>query len=417
MRSYLIYSQSDQNTLRDERLDTAFHGVSVPGTIAAYFRDATASFILTSDRPYFIDLRTPLFQGDLPEARPSHMELARVISQSVFDRLASTGRFDAGFYSDDVLTEVLDGVVEFQNGYAAEAPRLAQKLARYARLRAEARGEPIPADPVAGAREPEMILSPYFCCASSADDPWLDVMRRSWALVAQRPDSHAISPVLGLNSDDPGHLANLIGLVPPEMNRRLLFWLTGFDERSESVDRLVALWRVVATYSHEFALMNLYGSYFSVMAHKAGLAAVNSGIGYSEFRRWPELSSSGAAPARYYVPALHSFVSPGVAQLLIDRDPWFACECAICQARTAGGAPAVVSLSYHELKKHFVLARASEIASVVGRSVVELRREIDAVSARVEPFVSPGRDRIQGLGASHLRAWSEALGRIDADVT
>lgn len=410
--NYFIYSQSDQETLRDPLTDSTYHGVSVPGTIAAYFRDATAGFILTSGKPYFIDLRTPLFQNELSDPKASHLALADRISPSLGARVRASGHFPPEFYTDGVLDELVEGVLGLQRGYAEEAMRPSQKLGRYARLRAIARGEAAPSDAGATANRPELILAPYFCCTSAQSDPWLAVIRRIWNLVKLDSDAGEVSPVVGLNSEDPGDLANVLALIPPELNRRVLFWLTGFDERAEPARRLRDLWRVVEAYSDRFELQTLYGSYFSVLLSHAGLRAMGSGLAYSEARRWPELSASGAAPARYYVPRLHSFLSPGIAQLLIEREPYFACTCRICEGSSLPTGPFVVGLNYHELKKHFALARSAEIDFVSGSDLAQARDALLEASDRLRPFTMPSPTRIQGFGAPHLEVWSSVLTAI-----
>jgi len=410
MRHFLIYSQSDQQTLR--ATEAAYDGVAVPGTIVGYFPEATASFILASRVPYFIDLKTPLFQGNVAEARPSHLALAAKLAAPIADELERAGRFVPGFYDDAVLSELVDNAIAFQAGYADQGTTLGKKLEKYARLRAEARGEPVAADPLAHVRQPEFVIAPYFCATSAPDDGWRRVNARILALCAAREDAATISPVVALDAEDPGHLAALLPEIPRELSRRTFFWLTGFDERSEPFKRLVDLWRVVEAYAAEYELMNLYGSYFSILMSKIGLYGFSNGIGYSEFRRWPDLAASGAAPARYYVPRLHAFMSPGEAQFLVDTDPWFACRCAICESAELAGRPAVVALSYHDLKRHFVLARQSEIGHVEETELRVLREELDEAWLRARALRANKVGIAPRVPSGHLATWTEVLTEV-----
>ncbi len=414
MRHYLIYSQSDQQTLRDPRAERAYDAVAVPGTVAAYFPEATASFILATRRPYFIDVKTPLFQGPLVQPRPSHIALANTLSPTVAAALVAGGALGSAVYTEDVIHDLLRRTVEFQTTYHEQASAFRDKLAKYARLLAEARGEQPLAEPHAGLLAPEMILAPYFCARAIANDPWLDVDRRIWAAAAAREDSTRIVPVVALDSEEPSSLEDILSLLPDGLSRRVIFWLTGFDERSEPRQRLSALWKVVRDHRNRYDLINLYGGYFSVMLQFAGLAGFSNGIGYSESRRWPELASSGAAPARYYVPLLHAFLSPGDAQLLVDQDPWFACPCDVCAAAQVAGRPAIVALSYHDLKKHFVLARQAEIDYVRNNSLDAVLEQLEdaiehadalrrAVAARDPGAAVPSR-----FPVGHLAVWREA---------
>jgi hypothetical protein len=416
-RHYLIYSQSDQQTLRASSADAAYHGVAVPGTIAGYFPDATASFILTSKRPYFIDLKTPLFQGDLLDPKPSHLALAEKLSPSLATELQGSGHFAASFYTDDVIVELVEHSIGFQRNYADQASSLSRKLDKYAKLRAVTRGEAPPADAASEALAPELIVSPYFCGRTIAGDPWLEVNRRIWEVLTGAEFAGEVSPVVALDSEEPGQLAEMLALVPPSLNNRVLFWLTGFDERSEPKERLLALWRVIAAYSGQFELINLYGSYFSIVASQVGLTGMSNGIGYSEFRRWPELASSGAAPARYYVPRLHAFLPPGDAQLLVDTDSWFACDCVVCREAERQGAPAIIALSYHGLKQHFVLCREAEIAFASSHTLVEVEAALVETLARVASLRRGEEEAVPRVPAGHLATWADVFQELTTEIS
>src|SRR5207244_3121757 len=104
-------------------------------------------------------------------------------------------------------------------------------------------------------------------------------------------------------------------------------------------------------------LFGLYGGFFSVLLAGIGLDGSCHGIGYGEYRHWPELPRSGPPPARYYLPRVHRYVSQDLAYELWRRNESLtACHCAICN----GGPPL---LDYHDLMKHSVLVRQSEIDS------------------------------------------------------
>ena len=242
MRHFLIYSQSDQQTLRDPEAEHAYDGVAVPGTIVGYFPEATCRFIAAS-ASYFIDLRTPLFQGDTSGARPSHLALASKLGTSIEDALRNGISFSPGFYSGVVTRELVANAVDFQRNYAGqERPSAGNSTST--RDSAQKRGVN-PAGGRWGARlAPEYVLAPYFCAPSSPDNGWRRVNNAicGYALLARMPGN---SPVIALDADDPGHLAALLPTIPRELNRTTFFWLTGFDDRAEPVARLVDLWRVV----------------------------------------------------------------------------------------------------------------------------------------------------------------------------
>jgi hypothetical protein len=235
-----------------------------------------------------------------------------------------------------------------------------------------------------------------------------------WDAAAGSPRSNAIVPVVALDSEDPGGLAQILPLLPQQLSHTVIFWLTGFDERAEPVARLRSLWQIVSTYSQDYRLINLYGGYFSIMLSLAGLEGFSNGIGFSESRRWPELAASGAAPARYYVPRLHAFLAPGDAQLLVDQDSWFACTCEICSEFQIAGRPAIVTLDYHDLKRHFVLARKWEIDFVRDNGLPVVISQLEDALDHAETLQRAVIERAPGAALpsrfpiAHLAAWKDA---------
>jgi hypothetical protein len=93
----------------------------------------------------------------------------------------------------------------------------------------------------------------------------------------------------------------------------------------------------------------LYGGFFSVMAGTVGLVGSSHGIGYGEYRAWPELPRSGPPPARYYLRQLHRYIAQEDAQRLWMADRNLAsCPCNQCMGR------APIELEYHDLMRHSV---------------------------------------------------------------
>jgi hypothetical protein len=357
MRHFLAYGNSDQASFRDPEVKHALDYMMVPGTIAAYYPDATAAFVLSSGIKYAIDPRTPLFQELISQPRPSHFELASWLGEPVHQRMqahqaAATIRFPSDFYTDDVVTALVEAIVEAQRRYGGRAPQLVKKLERY-RLLAEkaAPGEQVTNIPAgqSGPR-PEFVLAPYFF-TSSEQDPWFKVNKAIWQ-ACRDLDPASISPVVAVMKR--GLLERVMQQVPKGFSKTVFFWINGLDERRANEADLRQLALTIKSLSTGRQLINLYGSFFSIILGRHGLWGMSNGLGYSEARNWPELGATGAAPARYYLRGLHMYLSDGTAQLIIDRAPEFACDCPVCSGRR------VVGMGYHQLKKHFALSRQWE---------------------------------------------------------
>jgi hypothetical protein len=406
MQHFVAYGNSDQATFRDPEVASAIDFLTVPGTVAAYYPDATAAFVLSSGYRYVIDVRTPLFQGNLATPRASHYVLGSWLGSAVRDRMGDqTGSpvvFGHDLYEDEiVLNELVDLVLKAQREYGGRAEAIADKLGRYGRLLAEARGEAPPESTAVG-QAPEFILAPYFA-ASGPDDSWWSIDQRIWERCAGAPDATRISAVVAVTS--PSVLAPAIASVPPELAGTTFFWVTGFDERRAADVDLEIVGRAVQQ-STGRQLVNLYGGFYSIMLAYVGLWGFNNGLGYSETRAWPELAATGAAPARYYVRRLHAFASPAVAQLVVQTDPWFACECPVC---SVGG---IAALQYGDLKRHFAWSRAREITDVSQTSPSITAAGLEEAAARVSTHLESVLPQRLVPDTRHLGAWARAIRRL-----
>ena len=138
----LAYGNSDQASFRHAEVRDCFDILTVPSTIASYYSDATAAFVLSSGLKYMIEPRTPLFQEWLQEPRASHYTLADVMGSSVKAHLGEPSKqgpnlssyFSSAFYSLNVCEEVVSSMVDFQRQYGGRAEQVAAKLDRYREL-------------------------------------------------------------------------------------------------------------------------------------------------------------------------------------------------------------------------------------------------------------------------------------------
>jgi hypothetical protein len=271
---------------------------------------------------------------------------------------------------------------------------------RYRTLLQKASGRPSAgAQPTV--RGPSFKLAPYFAVRNTVGDPWWDVNTRVWAFCESRTDAVEISPAIAVSNV--ATLGSALDAIPSGLSRTQFFWITDFDERLVDSSILGRLWRTVADQALKGKdLVNLYGGFFSICMSHAGLWGFNNGLGYSESRAWPQLTSTGAAPPRYYIRKLHAFASPGSAQLLINANPSFGCDCTAC----AGVPP--IGMDYHGLKKHFALSRKWEIDLVASNTPTQLA---DALEASLRDFRTAKRTLPGSLGfkSAHLKTWADVL--------
>ncbi len=407
MLHFLAYGNSDQASFRDSEVRKCFDILTVPSTIASYYSDATAAFVLSSQLEYMVEPRTPLFQETLREPRASHYTLAAVMGDAVnnhiknHDNPASANglHFSPNFYSNGVCQDMVASIVNFQRQYGERSRDISKKLDRYRRLLATASGESHIATKDDEQRHPTYVLCPYFAVQSFSDD-WWKVMDRVWTAAKQLSNSKLISPVVSMSNVS--LLKEAIESVPDLLSSTIFFWIPSFDEKRVESDKLYQLTATVVGLQENSALINLYGGYFSIMLSKLGLAGFNNGLGYSESREWPVLDSTGAAPARYYLRRLHAYVPTATATAIIEADSDFACSCSVCDNKLPN------DLSYHELKKHFALARKREMDDVETTSLQDLCMALREDSFRFDRLRNKFPSGLR-IPTEHLTRWAEVL--------
>lgn len=395
---YLSFGSTDQETSRELR--ESYTGLVVPGTVAAFQKQGTGGFVLSlsaasSETPYLIDPRFPLFQQLLVAPKKSHVALADVFRDSdlIRDEAPSPTDFDS-----QRLSALAEQWVHFNETFHQSA---SEKFDKYARRL----GEPVTAP---NASPPELIVAPYFVALNGRDEWW----RLSSDLFERCVEASTTLGVVRVVAVD---RVQYLGACLNELAEgNYMVWVSGLNELDASADDLGVYSRTIAHSTRQGkALACLYGGFFSVLLGCTGLSGSSHGVGFGENRQWRELPQSGPPPARYYVPAVHRYIGQEDADELfgIDSD-LIGCDCGIC-----GGQPPL-TLDYHDLMKHSVLCRSREIAewaslspaAAADRLYLEWEqadqrlREIGTMATTLPP-------RVLNI-ADHLPRWVSALREI-----
>jgi hypothetical protein len=339
---YISYGATDQQTLSE--LSGSYGGILVPGTVAAFQFQGTGGFVLSLTATvehvnYLIDPRFPLFQGRLPSPKKSHIQLAEILGD---DQLISDSDPSPGDFSEARLAAIAQSWVAFNEGYKSGA---SAKMDKYAKRLGMDVG---PKD----ARHPWAIIAPYFV-AEDARSPWFELSRHLFEASA----AATTMPVLRVvASASVAGLDDLLASVPASQT---IIWVSGLNELVVDSEGLAKYLDAVRNFSRRGGeAFALYGGFFALLAASVGLQGASHGIGYGEYRSWPELPQSGPPPARFYLNRLHRYVSQEDAHALWLADAsLIGCDCQYCN----DFPPA--TLDYHSLMKHSVYARQREIES------------------------------------------------------
>jgi hypothetical protein len=397
----LSYSHADQTLLRDPDLDECWDGLVVPGTLATFYFEGTGGFVLTRQVPYLIDPRTPLLQTlDVRRGPPkkSHLKLAEIHDDDVIATWPDY-EIERQHWEDGRWPRVVESVLDFQLAYSGSATA---KVSKYLQLLRDAGRNPTVADPP----DPQWLVPPYWAAESPAD-PWWALTREA-VQIAAATHGGRVTPIVTLRNDIPIFMfGELIDSLPDGITD-VFCWSSGWQEASATEVDIRGWISVIESAARRgVQVRNLYGGYLSVLLTAKGLAGLNHGVGYSEARDYRRLSTTGAPPTRYYVPALREFMTVPTAQPVIDHLPaeW-TCPCAVCQAvADEDGRPRIGGLKPEGLKKHFLLARHAEFERVATSFDDELSN-LDEVGTWVE---ANSRPFLPASDGRRLRRWATIM--------
>jgi hypothetical protein len=392
---YLSYGATDQRTVRE--LAGVFDGLLVPGTVAAFQREGTGGFVLTlsaasTNTPYVIDPRSPLFQQPLTKPKRSHGSLAEILRSP---ELVRSSQPLPDEFTDEVIDRMAEGWAEFNQRYQTSSSGKFEKYAKRLNETVQARN----------AKGPNVVLPPYFI-AEDIDDPWWGVSLRLF----EATRAAVLNPERCIHVVASSAVFGFQNLVSHSATERVAIWVSALDELTKPAGELAEYARAIRSGagSGKF-LFALYGGFFSVLLQNIGLSGSSHGVGYGEQRDWVELPESGPPPQRYYVPQLHRYMQPDRATQLLFADQRLAiCECEECE-----GVPPI-ALDYHALMKHSVRCRSMEIDSWSGMTVEDMARRLDHETTEYRQVL-----HASGLGGivvdsverqmRHLDEWQRAL--------
>jgi len=282
---------------------------------------------------------------------------------------------------------------------------------------------------------PRLIIAPYFCMDGNTFDEWAEVN------VSCAEDSFAVSPEL----DTPLAVQIVISqsvLSDSDQRRRLielydglgpttfLLWVDSFSEHEAATKLLEAFVEMIRGLKRQSGsrVINLYGSYFSViLCHLGILDGATHGLDYGEERSFVPVGG-GIPTAKFYLPALHVRLRPEDAIRAVraldglkDRDAFLKniCDCERCR-KVIVNNPEIDFGNYLRMKRvgtraipypetkdnsvtHYMLCKKEEFAG---------RREMPEIVADLKQASDRLRRHLGAENTDHCRRWAEVLGSI-----
>ncbi len=397
---FLAYGNADQSFFRNHwRL---YNAVTVPGTMATYFRQGTGGFVIALNKPYIIDPRTSIFQAEFDRSR-RHRQLAEMHGPRA-SAIMTTRPFRQADLQQDLLEEMAAYVAEFQRTYAQTS---ADKLEEYLNLLGQEPERP---------SAPTFVLPPYFRF-NEVHDPWYSASVFMATTALEYSNGLPVCPVicLSLRCLQARDFDTIADSYDHDGFGGYFIWVSSLNQYRNSSDDLRAFAELIASFHTKGRpVINLFGGYYAAMLSHLGLGGISHGVGYGEAR--DAFYYRGGPPGeRYYVPLLHRFYPLKEALLLLRRlrFPELRCECPACARVSREDDPAASQASQLDregLLSHFLYSRRQELDHVADTPLRDLIAELRSTYNRIADGYEP--DIVTRV--DHLANWVQALSGLEA---
>lgn len=281
---------------------------------------------------------------------------------------------------------------------------------------------------------PCLVVAPYFHMASTDFRQWLPVNIRLIEAAQSAAEGLPLYSEIVIDKgllDDPEEFSEICQeYVRHAPCVGFLIWISGLSEHEAGVPALRHVRDFIASLaSAKRPIYNLYGGYFSLLLHHAGLAGVCHGPGYGEERNVVPVGG-GVPVAKYYLTPVHQRMLHRDVQLMISAGAWRnaddfqreVCAGETCREVLAGDlsnfsrfgeaearqsrSGRLVSVLTGETRSymvfHYLEAKASEFEQVQGNDLPSLIGQLRSAYARYESLMP-------GLPIRHLDNWARSL--------
>jgi hypothetical protein len=429
---------AERRFFEDSRL---IDGLVVPAHVIAYYEISFPQFLKEAGLPFIIDPIsyvwdiTHRFLEKDGELKKSYGKLVEKLGCKIGDLLGKH-RLSRVSFSNADFEDFINSIMNFQLlNFGSKKPQRQQSLQRLKERIRLVEGEPATVEETKV--QPYALIPPYFYFTNVGDEAYERTLYAAqFAKDSQFGNEHKIFPCLCMNRSilqDAAQMAKI--LTDFQAYQGIVFWISGFEENSASLAELESLARFIHNLSSQGSeVMNLYGGYFSLALHHAGLSKMSCGICYSSAKNVFSEATGGGLPIRYYEPTLKlKIMSDIMFKLYSDKPELFICDCPICsehanQCRNKENEREQLlqrffidnkitnekcTVDWESSRLHFLHCRKTEQQNLVRSSISET---INGLSSKYNQLHSEGFDPHQyGLGSESLtrfRDWAHALRKI-----
>lgn len=382
-----------------------FDGFCISSHLSAHYGNAFSAILNETSKPYFIDPETVAFQtfdldiffNDNDNLRMSWEKLLVhypslikdiIISRrplTISDFIINEGNFTP------LLYELVSKVISFQQKIIEER---FLDLSYFMDIRPTL----------------QFIVSPYFYFNSIGNDWYKINMEILNEFNTIEIDNHKYA-VLCFNKNillEENNVEQLSADFLKDNIDGYLLWINNFDETNEQTIYYNNFLKLIHKLSNDNKIViNLYGSYFSILSSYWGMSGHASGINSKDSMdvnvRLIRGGPQGGPIPRYYIPDFHTRVVIDQGVRLIRQFGSLQCTCPVCRNNMHGYDPSIDRREGRRImNEHFLYIRNSEKINIENNSYVDIFTNID----RSYRQYSNNRSI---LPISHLRSWVEAI--------
>lgn len=309
---------ADQKYLIASLLGT-YDQLVVNARMVAHMATSLALFISqrAKNKPYLIDPETHAFQHSIEYLQSNSEKSKGEIKRSIRKLVEAYGEPLQGLVQkrrpilpehltreDQQRREFCERVIKFQLDAITDQVKEIDNAEYYEFLKYKGAIE-------TDSFRPRLVIAPYFCMDGNTFEEWLPVniscAKDSIAIAQKLAIPLAIQIVISQSLlFDETQMERLVDAYKNLGRRILLVWVDSFNEHEVSPSLLKAFVRMIKKLKEACGpIVNLYGSYFSIMLlHHGILDGVTHSLEYGEER--PLVPVGGGIPtAKFYLPALH----------------------------------------------------------------------------------------------------------------
>lgn len=369
-------------------------GLVLPANLLLYYGKSIAQYIKNTSKSYFIDPMTYVFthpknmlkadennelekdESNDYKLKKSYENLVKSYGSQLFDLFRSNIPLSPSYFDDsNNLKNFIENNVEYQKN---ALKKNYSKISKYEIMLGLSGSGTI-------SLEPEFITAPYFYF-NSFSDPWYAINIKLSRMTKSVVSDKKMFSVLCFNKSllFDSSLADRISKDFNESDGFLLY-ISDLDETSEVVPTLKNLKLFIGSLYvlTKKPIINLYGTFFSVLLNYSGLYGVSSGMCILQQRDATKEYPRSWAPIRFYIPSTHNKIAEDdlITIYLEKFEPTEECSCSFCLkiSKMKESLPPREYVSY--IAKQFKTNRGEIMQSIMRHFLNNKLYEIDLVNS------------------------------------